>query len=615
MILSVVINGHRDNKHPVTGPNEKVTLTLGKIMKRTLLLLLSIQLSYFAIPSGAGQNNAIPANNNIVSTIISGGEIITMEASNPTVEAIVTLSNKIVFVGNLNDAELKYPDSEYFNLDGKVLMPGFIEQHMHPFLGALTLMMIVIAPEEWQLPNKTWPAATDANDYMEKLLAAEKNISDPNETLWSWGFNNYFHGELSREMLDKVSLTRPIVIWHRSDHEFYMNNLAIKKFGLNQADIDSQGKEIVKQSNLDKGHFFEAGAMVYLLPRIFPELATRERMESGLKQMVKMLHRKGVTAYMEPGAFIGPGSEQLYLDILGDKDTPLYSFFVPESKTPLLMYGEAGILSSMEQIKSIFPSKGKIRFLDKQIKILADGAIISQLMMMKDGYLDGHHGEWIQGPAELETISKIFWEAGYQIHVHVNGDEGLEEVLNMFERRMQQMPREDHRSIIIHFANSTPEQIKRIKKLDLLVSANPYYVTGFAEKFGEIGLGTERAYNMVRLAPVEAQGTSITLHSDLPMAPADPLYLAWSAVTRQTNTGNTINPELALSIHGAMKAITIEAAYSWQMEDTIGSIKTGKIANFTLLGNSPYTVDAQKIKDIEVIGTFFEGRYFPVSPQ
>ena len=548
-------------------------------------------------------------------TTISGGEIVTMEKDQPSAEAVVVSDDKIVFAGSLKEAQKLYPGSTPFDLDGKTLMPGFIEQHMHPLLGALTLQMVVIAPEPWELPDKTWPEASDAADYISKLKAAEEAMQNPSEILWTWGFNNFFHGELSRQKLDDISSTRPIVVWHRSCHEFYFNTAAIKLLGLNQADIDASGAAVVAQSNLGKGHFYEAGAMVYLLPRIFPKMATPERMKAGLIQMRTMLHQKGITAYMEPGAFIAPDTDKLYLDILGSDEAPFYSFFIPETKTPLLMHGPEGILDSMEQIKSIFPNTGKVRFLDKQIKILADGAIISQLMKMKDGYLDGHEGEWIQSPEEMETISKIFWEAGYQIHVHVNGDEGLDEVLDMFERRMKSFPREDHRGVLIHFANSRPDQIKRIKELDLIVSVNPYYVTGFSEKFAEVGLGKERAYSMVRLAPLEAQGTSISLHSDLPMAPADPLYLAWSAVTRQTRSLNTIRPELALSVDAAIRAITIDAAYSWGMEDAIGSIKAGKIANFTLINQNPYKVEPHTIKDIAVEGTFFEGKYFPVESQ
>lgn len=553
-----------------------------------------------------------PVNADTSVQIITGGEIITMDKGLPNAEAVVVDGALIRFVGHLSDAKSRFPKAETFSLDGKVMMPGFIEQHLHPFLGALCLNMVVIAPEPWELPDKTWPAALDHDDYIAKLSTAEKAMVRSDETLWTWGFNQFFHGNLSREVLDSISRTRPIVVWHRSAHEFYLNTAAVNKFDLHQADIDQLGKDVVDQSNLGQGHFYEAGALVYLLPRIYQDLAKPERVRDGLKQMVSMLHKNGVTAYMEPGAFILPGTEKMYVDILGDKKTPMYSFFIPESKTPLLKYGKDGILNGMDEVKSVLPRTGKIRFLDKQIKILADGAIISQLMKMKDGYLDGHQGEWIQPPEEFEIISKIFWPEGYQIHVHVNGDEGLNEVLDMFERRMKELPRNDHRSVVVHFANSTPRQVKRIKELGLLVSANPYYVTGFSEKFSEVGLGKERAESMVRLAPVEAQGISISLHSDLPMAPSDPLYLAWSAVTRLSSTGQVIRPELALSVDAAMRAITIDAAYSWRMEGEIGSIKEGKIANFTLIDKNPYTVKPEEIKDIKILGTVFEGVYFPL---
>ena len=236
-------------------------------------------------------------------------------------------------------------------------------------------------------------------------------------------------------------------------------------------------------------------------------------------------------------------------------------------------------------------------------------------MQMKDGYLDGHHGEWMADPETLDKSTKVFWEAGYQLHIHVNGDLGLEEVLKIVEKRMNENPREDHRTTIIHFANSTEEQVKKLASLGCIVSANPYYITGFGDKYAEIGLGPERAHAMVRLSPVEKLNVPISLHSDLPMAPSDPLYLAWAAVTRKTNNGNQLRPDLALSLHGAMKAITIDAAQSWRMEDQIGSISEGKIANFTILKENPYQVDPDRLKDIEIWGTVFEGKEYPIKKE
>lgn len=573
-----------------------------KIASSLLFLSSVISFSAFAAPSTTPET-----------TIFYGGPIITMEKAKPTAEAVVTSQyGKIVYVGSEKDALKQYPDSKKIDLNDKVLMPGFIEQHLHPFLGALTLNMPVIAPEEWQLPNKTWPAVTNHEDYIAALTAQEKALKDPNETLWTWGFNNYFHGELSRQELDKISSTRPIGVWHRSAHEFYVNSAFIEKYKLNQADVDKLGKEVADQVHLEKGHFLEGGALIYLLPRIATDLANKERFTVGLKQMVTMLHQKGVTAYNEPGAFIPDYMIDTYLDVLGSESTPMYSFFTPESKTPYFTKGKEGVLKEVERITTTLPETGKVRYFDKQVKLLFDGAIISQLMKMKDGYQDGHHGEWIQTPEDVEAITKIFWENDYQVLVHVNGDLGVEKLIGILEKRQAEYPRKDHRFTIIHFANSTDAQIKKLKSLGAIISVNPYYVTGFSEKFGEVGLGKERAHAMVRLATIEKENISVSLHSDAPMAPSDPLLLAWSAATRITNSGNVVRPDLALSRDAALRGITIEAAYSWGQEQNLGSIKTGKIANFTILEQDPYKVELKKLKDIPIYGTVFEGKLFPI---
>jgi len=233
---------------------------------------------------------------------------------------------------------------------------------------------------------------------------------------------------------------------------------------------------------------------------------------------------------------------------------------------------------------------------------------------MKDGYLDGHKGEWIMQPAQLEERAKLYWNAGYQLHIHVNGDLGLDAVLDVLERRMRESPRADHRTVIVHFANSTEEQIKRAARLGAIVSANPYYTTGFADKYGLVGLGRKRADMMVRAASVLKNKISLSYHSDLPMGPSDPLYLAWAGVNRITPSGRVAGPKQRISVHAAMRAITIDAAYSWHRENQIGSIAPGKIANFTVLEQNPYEVAPVKLKDVPIWGTVFEGRVFPVPP-
>jgi predicted amidohydrolase YtcJ len=568
-----------------------------------------------SILSFLGQKTVM--NSSTADTIYYGGNIITMEGDGEQyAEAVAVKDDKILFVGSKKEAmKMKGDSTVLIDLHGKTMMPGFIEQHLHPFLGALTLSIPVIAPEDWKLPSKTWPSAKDQVDYITKLKAVEASMKSAVETLFCWGYHPLFHGKLNRQILDDVSLNRPICIWHRSGHEFILNSMMVKRLGLNQAEIDQAGEEVAAQSDLNEGHFYENGALLYLLPRIMPELGSIARFKAGLKQMVEILHANGVTAYNEPGAIVQPEHVKLYKEILGSESTPMYSFFIPESKTPYYLHakdGSARVIEAVKEMTDTFPREGKIRFFDKHIKILLDGAIISQLMQMKDGYLDGHEGQWIQTPEEANKIFDIFWKEGYQIHIHVNGDLGMEKLLEIIEKHMAEYPREDHRTTIVHFANSTDEQVQKLARLGCIVSANPYYVTGFSDKFAEVGLGPERANSMVRLGPVEKLGVHVSVHSDLPMAPSDPLFLAWCAATRTTNNGNTPRQDLALSLHGALKAITIDAAQSWHMENELGSIKAGKKANFTIIDQNPYKVGARGLKDIKVIGTVFEGKYYPV---
>lgn len=493
-----------------------------------------------------------------------------MEPGNPEATAVAIVGKRIVAAGSLAEVKAALGDTTFKvneTFSEKVMLPGFIDQHLHPILGALTLSTAVIAPEDWVMPERTFKAATTPEDYPAKLKAAEAATKDKSEWLFSWGYHPLWHGKLNRLMLDAISATRPIVIWHRSCHEFYLNTATIKALGLSENAMKDKG-DASKMANWKEGHWWETGLNLIMMP-LLKVFATPQRFEFGLKQMVAYEHSKGVTAYNEPGALVTPDLLNLYQQILGAEDTPMYSYFIVDGRG----YIDKGVpvaeaIADGERIVSA-NSTGKVSFLPKQIKLFSDGAIISQLMQMKDPCLgaDGkpdpdHHGEWMTTPKNLEERTKAYWDAGYQIHCHVNGDEALDILLAILERRMRENPRAGHRTVIVHFANSTEEQISRIARLGAIVSTNPYYTVGFADKYGEVGLGQQRADTMVRSGSVIKRHIPISFHSDLPMAPSDPLFLAWCAVNRVTTSGRVAAPEQRIGIEAALRAITIEAASS-----------------------------------------------------
>jgi predicted amidohydrolase YtcJ len=549
--------------------------------------------------------------------VFTAKKIITMEPQNPLATAVGVSGKRIVVAGTLDEVTSFLGDAKYRVDDtfaSKIILPGFIDQHLHPILGALTLAVEVIAPEDWVVPSKTWKKASNPQEYVARLNQANTALKNPVEWLFTWGYHQFFHGSIDKRSLDNISTSRPIAIWHRSGHEFYVNTVALTALGITKE--STQGKGLFsEQIDWERGHFYEGGLNL-IMPALLPKLATPERITFGLKQLVKMLHQNGVTSYNEPGALITPDTWKLYQQILGSDESPFYSFFIADGRGIVDRYGLDRALAETEKIIALAPpGEGKIQFFSKQIKLFADGAIISQLMQMKDGYLDGHHGEWILPPDELERRARLYWNAGYQLHIHVNGDEGLEIVLNTLEKLMRENPRPDSRSVIVHFANSTEEQVDRIARLGAIVSANPYYVTGFADKYREVGLGPKRADEMVRSASVTRHGIHYSFHSDLPMGPTHPLYLAWCGANRITHSGRVAGPEQCISIDAALRAITIEAAYSWRKENDLGSIGPGKIANFTILEQDPYSIDPIKLKDIPIWGTVFEGQLFPIDKE
>jgi predicted amidohydrolase YtcJ len=541
--------------------------------------------------------------------------VITMDPDQPSATAVAVSGNRIAAVGDIDGLRSAGVVDETFT--DAVICSGLIDQHLHPILGATTLMTEVIAIEDWPLPGKTYPAAHSAEEYHQRLAAAERQLADPGEWLISWGYHKLWHGPLDRALLDQISASRPIVIWQRSCHEFFLNTAATNALGLTAADMAGQGpaSEMV---DFGAGHWWESGTNL-LLPKLSPVLMSQERTAAGLRQLVAYLHHNGVTAINEPGIMWAIEPWSLYMDILCADETPFISTFLVDarSQSDAGMDPAEAVADAEQQVARA--SSGKVRLLPKQVKLFADGAIISQLMQMRKPYLDDaghpdlcHHGEWMMQPDAFRAFATVYWKAGWQLHIHVNGDAGLDLVLDTIDGCLTAHPRTDHRTVIVHFANSSEEQVDRIARLGCIVSANPYYPVGFADKYAAHGLGAERADTMVRAASVLRRGIRLSLHSDLPMGPAAPLTLAWCAVNRRTPSGRTAGPEQCISVHDALRAVTIEAAYSWRMEAELGSITPGKLANFTVLADDPYAVEPERLNDIPVLGTVYEGRWFPV---
>ena len=542
-------------------------------------------------------------------TIYHAKEIVTLDEKVASANAVSVKSDRIMAIGSLDDLIERNPDASIDRqFQNDVIVPGFIEHHIHPFLSAITMNAEIISIEGWDLPNNQSIAYRDRDSYMQRLSEIEENMKS-DSPLITWGFHHYFHGDISREDLDRISKDRPILVMHRSYHEFILNTPALEYFDISQEFIESLDEEARAYADFDRGHFSEQG-MISVFPKLLRYLGKPEYLLSGLQLTEDYLHQNGVTMIANPGAWLIKSIQDAKNLILGDESTPFRSFFIPSA---LILSEDHDVPELVEEAKKLLEwGGGKVEYLPNRIKLFADGAMYSQNMVLSEGYLDGHQGAWLMQEGLYRSAFKLFWDEGYQIHIHQNGDEALDLILDVLEENMADNPREDHRTTIVHFGISRADQMDRVKSLGAIISANPYYVTALSDLYSKKGLGPERALEMVRLGDVDRAGIRFGLHSDMPMAPGSPLVLMHAAVNRINFANEVAGPKQRVSPLAALKGVTLDAAYIMGLEDDYGSISEGKLANFTILSENPLSVNPQTIKDIEIKATIVEGKHYPI---
>lgn len=540
-------------------------------------------------------------------TLFTAASVLTMDASNSRATAVVVADGRILAVGSPGSVRADLPGyqlQENGIFKDKVLMPGFVEPHLHPILAGILMPTRFITPWAWDLPSQQVDGVQGRDNYLAQLKKIESEMEGPQETLITWGYHQYFHGQIGRPDINEISSIRPIIVWHRSFHEIYANDAALAMLGITAAEFGEH-----PAIDLAQGHFWETGLFA-IFPKLQAIVLEPGRLSGGVLEALEHSRQNGITTLADQGVpLFNLDMEMSLLDtVLSKSQLPLRMLVIGNAAS-LQTYGAEQAFRLIETMPE--RNTANIRFLPKQVKLLADGAFYSQLMQLQDGYLDGHHGEWIMAPDELNAIAEQYWQADYQLHIHVNGDKGLQVVLDMIERLQKIHPRTDHRTVLHHYGYSAAEQSDRVASLGISVSANPYYLWALGDKYAEIGMGPERAHNITRLGSLERRGVSLSFHSDLPMAPAAPLTLAAIAASRLTATNTVMAPLERLSVDTALRGITIEAARAIAQQETIGSIEVGKLADFTVLEQNPYEVAPEAMRDIAIWGTVFGGQLYP----
>ena len=534
-------------------------------------------------------------------------KVLTMETDRPEVTAVGVVDGRISAVGDLDsvrEALGNRPIEVDRTLADKVLLPGFIDPHMHPSIAAGILPLHIVSAMEWQTPRGRTTALRDRDAFFGALRDLDGDLP-PGEWLVAWGYHRPYHGALSRDDLDAVSTERPIVIWQRSVHEMFFNTKALEALAYTEAQFERS-----PHADWARGHVYESGLFA-VAGSMLARVASPESYAAGLAMMSEVLHRGGITTVGEQG--FPQIDEQLELALLTAelaKDVPYRFVLVPNAMYLLPRLGSADAAERAAS-EMLAKSTDRIRFV-KHVKYYVDGAMFSPLMQMSEPYLDGHTGAWMMAPEQQRAVLDEFWDAGWQIHLHVNGDAGLDLALAMIAERRELAPRDDVRVVLEHYGYARDDQHARVAELGAAVSNNAWYLYELAPPYAEQGLGPARAADLSPLGGLARAGVPFSFHSDFFMAPAEPLTQVWVAVNRIASDGRVWGPEQKVPVGLALRAITIEAAWSLGLEDEIGSIAVGKRADFTVLERDPTAVPPEEIRDIPIWGTVFQGRAYPI---
>lgn len=542
-------------------------------------------------------------------TVVEARRIVTMDQGLPQARFMAMAGGMVLGLGETLAAMAPWTDGRVVTHDrrfaDKVLFPGLVDPHIHPMQAAVMMGVPFLAPDDWTLPSGQWPGVNGQDAYRARLkqIIARR----PETPVIVWGHHELFHGPMNRNVLDAIERERPVFVWQRSFHDIYANTAALAWMGLGDeaafASAVAAGGGDPHHADFAKGMFSET-ALQAALAKLQPVLLAPAALARGMEGLLALMERRGVTTTSDLATGIFARFD-MEAGLIGRAFNSLGA----KARVNLMpIAAEIDPVADLDQ----WLTDRRTRFagpnvsLARRVKLFADGAFFAQNMRMgPPGYTDGHLGKWLTEPDALHAQLRRYWEAGFALHIHVNGDEGADVVLDGIAALP---PRRGQDIVLEHLGYATEAQIRRIARMGLMVSAQPNYIRVLGEAYGLRGFGPDRAALMNRLGSLERGGVPLGLHSDFNMAPIDPLYLAWIAQTREGLDGVARAPDERLSRAKALRAITIEAAQVIGMDHLVGSLAAGKKADFVVLDDDPHSVELAAMKALPIHATVFEGR-------
>ncbi|MBS2100491.1 amidohydrolase [Carboxylicivirga linearis] len=530
--------------------------------------------------------------------LFHGGTILTVDAEFSEEEAVVVQGKEIVAVGNLSTLKKQYgKQSETIDLQGNVMLPGFIDPHAHVVAGAsVDYLMEYVGMSSFK--------TTDEVLARLKEIAAEKEsgqwIAARN---WDPSIQDGPE-ELTIKELDAVSTEHPIFVLNASGHLAYANSKAFEVAGITNDVTNPEGAEFVKDKNGELTGVMKNMASFLQVWMTMPEAQTLDPAKA-LLALTSDWNSKGITTTTELALGVTSGAaEWQLLQAIGQNPDLTARIRAYPSYLKNDEWTEAGIM----------PNDGNEMVRLVGFKLVADGSNQGYTGLQREPYCCGmHQGTYGKEYTSVEALTKFATQRGnegWQLAIHGNGDAAIDNIITAVENLMEQgidvaplRIRIEHASII------HDEQFEKMKKYGISASFLIGHVHYWGVWLRDMVFGEEKVQLLDRAHSAECNNISYTLHSDFMVTNPDPLEMIEIAVNRRTfkEPDYKISPDESVSVESAIRALTSEAAWQCMSEHEIGSIEAGKLADFVILEKDPRKVNPEKISAIKVLSTWLNG--------
>jgi len=542
-----------------------------------------------------------PAPSGAADLIYSGGPIVTINDAQPSAEAVAVRGGRILAVGTRAHVEAtRGPGTRMVNLEGRALLPGFVDPHGHVVMVGLQAVgaNMLAAPDGEA--NDIAAVIRILREWVARNEAAVRRYN----LIFGFGYDDSQIREgrhPTRDDLDQVSTEVPVLIIHTSGHLAAANSKALEVAGITAATPDPVGGVFRRRDgSREPNGVMEENAMLAgagpLLGSL-DEAAWLAMIRAGAEYYASF----GYTTCQE-GRAMGPAIGQL-------------TAAAERGLLPVDIVAYPDILGAAGQLGGALHGRAyRNRLRIGGAKITLDGSPQGKTAWLTRPYhvppagaAPDYRGlQTAPTDATIEAVSRCF-ERNWQILMHANGDAAIDLMIAAVREATRRHGRGDRRPVMIHGQTLRADQVDPVRELGIFPSLFPMHTFYWGDFHRDSVLGPERAENISPTGWLMSRGMMFTSHHDAPVARPDSMRVLSATVTRRSRTGDIIGPSHRVPVATALKAMTIWAAHQHFEEASKGSIEVGKLADFVVLSDNPMSVDPETLAALKVVETIKEG--------